>query len=111
MNLLMRPVAWLMLSTITVLTLVPPSWRPVSPVPHNVEHFVIFLLMASAFALAYRRHAYALGAVLIAFAGALEALQIVIPGRHARLSDLLVNALGICAGIACGLLFYRTWPR
>lgn len=105
-----RIVAWLLLIVIVILTLVPPGLRPVPGLPHNVEHVAIFLLMGAAFGLAYRDHAWSLGVAGILFAAGLELSQIVIPGRHARLSDFLFNALGTCAGIAMAALFER-WQR
>jgi len=30
--------------------------------------------------------------------GILELFQLLVPGRHARLSDFIVNVLGACAG-------------
>ena len=33
------------------------------------------------------------------FAGSVELLQVFVPGRHARLSDFAVDALGGCIGI------------
>ena len=100
MILLTRLMAWLILAAIIALTFVPPMWRPVSGVPQAVEHFAIFLLMGGTFALGYRGHAASIGLTAILFAAGLEILQMFFPGRHARLSDFFVNALGICAGIA-----------
>ena len=33
---------------------------------------------------------------LVIFAGAIEIAQVLIPGRHARLSDFLVDAVSMC---------------
>jgi VanZ family protein len=107
MILLTRLMAWLILAAIIALTFVPPWWRPVSGLPHAVEHFAIFLLMGGSFALGYRGHAASIGLTAILFAAGLEVLQVFFPGRHARLSDFFVNAFGICAGIAIVLLFER----
>jgi hypothetical protein len=48
-----RVVAWLLLSVIVVLTLVPPSLRPTTFVPHKIEHAAIFLAAGSSFGVAY----------------------------------------------------------
>jgi VanZ family protein len=102
-----RLVAWLTAAAVIALTFVPPWWRPVSGLPHAVEHVAIFFLLGGTFALGYRGHAWSIGLVAILFAAALEMLQMLIPGRHARLSDFVVNALGICAGIAAASLVER----
>jgi hypothetical protein len=38
-----RVTAWLFLSAIVVLTVVPPGSRPVTFVPHKIEHAAIFM--------------------------------------------------------------------
>jgi VanZ family protein len=102
-----RLVAWLLLAAIVALMFVPPAWRPVSRLPHTIEHFAIFLLMAAAFARAYPSSPYALGLTAIIFIGILEALQVFAPGRHASVRDFLVNVAGACAGIAIATVFDR----
>jgi len=73
--------SWFLLLTIVVLSIVPPQDRPVTPAPHEAEHFGIFLLTGLAFGLGYesRHAAQALGLVL--FAAAIELVQLGIPGR------------------------------
>ena len=44
------------------------------------------------------RYSTAIGLVL--FAGAIELAQLFVPGRHARLSDFVVDALAACIGLA-----------
>jgi VanZ family protein len=39
-------------------------------------------------------------AAAIVFCAALELLQLGVPGRHARLSDFLIDAGAVCFGIA-----------
>jgi VanZ family protein len=104
MVVLARLAAWLFFVAILILTFVPPTLRPLSGLPHNVEHLAIFFLLGAAFALGYRGHAWALGLMGITGAAVLESLQIFTPGRHARLTDFLVDALGICLGIAAATL-------
>src|SRR5262245_3421672 len=104
---MMRILAWLLVAAITALTLVPPSWRWVFGLPHAAEHFVGFLLMGGALALAYPGRGRALAVVAIAFAAVLEILQTITPGRHARLSDFLIDAAGACVGIAAAALAER----
>jgi hypothetical protein len=48
-----RVVAWLLLLAIVVLSVVPPSSRPTTFVPHNFEHAAIFLATGISFGTAY----------------------------------------------------------
>jgi VanZ family protein len=104
MVVLARAVAWLFFVAVLVLTFVPPALRPMSGLPHDVEHLAIFFLLGGTFALGYRGHAWALGLMGIGGAATLEILQIFTPGRHARLRDFLVDLLGIGIGIAAATL-------
>jgi VanZ family protein len=66
--------------------------------------------MGLAFGAGYRCHAYPIGFALVAGAGALEMLQVLVPGRHARLSDFVVDALGACFGVAISRWLARPLP-
>ncbi|MGB6538897.1 MAG: VanZ family protein [Xanthobacteraceae bacterium] len=68
--------------------------------PHDVEHFGIFLATGFAFGLGYDRRPGFLAVLLVIFAGAVELMQLFAPGRHARLSDFIVDALAMCVGVA-----------
>jgi hypothetical protein len=46
-----RASAWLLALAIVVLSLVPPSYRPITEASHNIEHLAIFLRFA--FCVAY----------------------------------------------------------
>jgi VanZ family protein len=89
--------------TILALSIVPPAWRPVTGIPHIVEHFVIFAVAGAALALSSSRGWPALAVVLLAFAAFAEVIQLPIPGRHARISDFAVDTLGAWLGLALGL--------
>lgn len=96
-----RVVAWTLVGAIIVLSVVPPTIRPQTPLPHTVEHFGIFFATGMAFGFAYfRRHVLLLMPLLVAFAGAVEVMQLPVPGRHARLSDFVVDASAGCLGAA-----------
>ena len=95
-----RILAWLLVAAITALTLVPPALRPLSRLPHAAEHAVVFFAMGAALALAYPGRAWRLGAAAVLFAAIIEVLQLIVPGRHAQLSDFLIDAGAACAGIA-----------
>jgi VanZ family protein len=90
-----RRSAWFLTLAIVILSLVPPELRPRLGGPHALEHFVIFSATGVTSGLGYGpRYSTAIGLVL--FAGAIELAQLFVPGRHARLSDFVVDALAAC---------------
>jgi VanZ family protein len=91
--------AWLLVAAIVVLSLVPPWLRPETGVPHDLEHFAIFVATGLTFGLGYSRRFFAVAVALVIFTGAIEIAQIAVPGRHARLSDFMVDALVVCIGL------------
>jgi VanZ family protein len=106
-----RAAAWLVLLAIVVLSLVPPWARPVTA-PQTVEHLTIFLLTGLAFGLGYPRRQFSEAVLLLGFTGAIELAQLWVPGRHARLSDFLIDALGLCIGIGIAAMLTRLrWVR
>jgi VanZ family protein len=94
-----RATAWFLLTAIALLSLVPPSIRPTTFLPHKVEHAGMFLLAGVAFGIAHRGYEWlsSIGAVI--FCASVELAQLTIPGRHARFRDFVVDAVAICAGI------------
>jgi len=101
--------AWLLLCGIVVLSVVPPDYRVVTNLPQPLEHLAIFLLVGLAFGVGYPRRRRALGVGLFLFAATVELVQVWVPGRHARLSDLIVGLLGLSGGL--GLASVRREPR
>ena len=99
-----RGAAWALTATIIVFSVVPPHLRPVTPLAHNVEHFGIFYATGLAFALGYRHCNLLLPTSLVSFAATVEVAQLFVPGRHARLSDFLFDAVAICVGLLTVLL-------
>jgi VanZ family protein len=95
-----RTGAWLLAVAIIVLSLVPASLRPETDLPHDLEHFAIFIAAGMAFGVGYSRKPGLVSVWLVTFAGAIELAQILAPGRHARLSDFIVDALSACVGLA-----------
>ena|ERR1700730_8268141 len=55
-----RASAWLLALAIVVLSLVPPSYRPITEASHNLEHLAIFLATGFAFGVAYPDKSFAL---------------------------------------------------
>lgn len=99
-----KALAWTTTAAILILSLVPPSLRPVTGAPHSVEHLAIFALCGLAFGLGYRLAGLVTGLALVIFSGAVELLQLMVPGRHARVSDFVVDAVAICVGLIIGRL-------
>ena len=100
-----RTSAWTLALAILILSLVPPSYRPVTEAPHSFEHLAIFLATGLAFGAGYPGRPFRIAFALVMFSGAVELLQQWVPGRHARLSDFLVDgaAAGFGAVIASAL--------
>jgi hypothetical protein len=99
---LFRMLAWMLMGAIVILSLVPPSLRPMTGAPHDLEHFAIFALCGCAFGLGYRSRHLLDAVALVTFAGAIELLQFAAPGRHARMLDFVIDAVASCAGVLIG---------
>jgi VanZ family protein len=82
--------------------------RPVTRIPHNFEHLTIFLVTGAGFGFGYARRELILCTSAILFCAVLEVSQLLIPGRHARFSDFLVDALSACVGVAGASLLLST---
>src|SRR5438876_9771249 len=82
-----RIAGWLLLGLITILSLSPASYRPVTPLGHYVEHFFIHGLVGLSFGIGYARRWSLLALGLVALTGAIEFAQLFVPGRHASLRD------------------------
>lgn len=102
-----RILAWALFFAAVVLSIVPPQYRPVSGLPSWVEHGVFFTIAGWVFALAYPRSGLTLCAFGILFAALLEAVQLYMPGRHARLGDFLIDAIAMLIGILLSRLLDR----
>ncbi len=102
-----RIAAWLCLAAIAALSLVSPRLRPVTILPHDIEHVLIFALAGFAMALGYPHRAAHQLIGLVIFAAAIELSQFFVPGRHPRLIDFVIDALGACAGVALAALIAR----
>jgi VanZ family protein len=105
-----------MLVALVVLTVVPPNIRPVTPLPHSIEHAAFphgiehaatFLLAGILFGTAYlgRERMLSVGAVV--FCAAIEAVQLYVPGRHARISDFVIDTAAGIAGVFLGSFMRR----
>ena len=106
-----RIVAWLALAAIVVLSLVPPGARPTTFVPHKIEHAGIFFMDGVAFGIAYRGYEWLSSIWAVIFCAGIELAQLMIPGRHARLSDFFIDATTVCIGIFAGSTLTRMKHR
>jgi hypothetical protein len=71
-------VAWLLLLSIIVLSVVPPTFRPITVLPHGIEHLTMFsatgLAFGSVYAFRYRR-TITLVSLAAGFAAGIELLS------------------------------------
>src|SRR5438445_4791134 len=111
MIILLRLIAWLLAAAVTFATLGPPQYRPHSILGQDGEHALAFVLVGFAFGLAYPRHRLLTACISVPMIGALELLQLLMPGRHARFEDFIVDALAASVGIVVAAVFYWTTMR
>jgi VanZ family protein len=98
-----RIAAWSLAVAIVILSLVSPALRPETGAPPSLEHFTIYAVTGFAFGLGYNRHNL-LAILLVIFAGSIEIAQLFVPGRHARLSDFMIDAVAACIGLVMSSL-------
>lgn len=105
MTKIFRLLGWGAVALISVLSLIPGEARP-HIMPGQVEHFVAYLMTSFVLALAYpgRGKAILIALTLSGYSGILEILQLWIPGRHPRLTDVVVSSLGAWAGVLLVLI-------
>jgi VanZ family protein len=65
-----------------------------------MEHALIYLATGLAFGQGYAERAWTAAAGLVLFSGLVELVQTFVPGRHARVSDFVIDAAASCLGIA-----------
>jgi VanZ family protein len=103
-----RFAAWALSVVIVILSIVPPGLRPETIAPHDLEHAAIFLITGLAFGLGYDCSKGWLASYMVIFSAAVEVLQLLVPGRHARVSDFVVDAAAICSGLIMAWLARST---
>ena len=87
MTIVFRLIAWGLAAAIAYATLGPATQRPHSNLGQNGEHAFAFVLLGRT------------AVFVIVYTGLVEVLQVLAPGRHARLSDFVVDALAACVGL------------
>ena len=96
---LCRWIAWPLLAVVVVVTLSPIAWRPMTEAPAEIERFAAFAVLGAVFCAGYPKHRIVVLMSLVAIAGSLEALQQLIPSRHARIYDAIVKVVGASMGV------------
>jgi hypothetical protein len=91
---------------IAIIALVPGPLRPHTGASGQSEHLAAYVVTAFLFALRVRdrRQAGLLAALLCAYAGGLELLQLLVPERNAQLIDFVASTLGVVSGAVFGLM-------
>jgi len=102
---------WVCVIAIAALSLVTPSLRPVTILPHDLEHAAIFAITGFMLGLGYPNRTQFQMSALIVFAGVIELAQLYAPGRHARMIDFVVDALAACIGVAFAAILMRLRTR
>jgi VanZ family protein len=92
--------AWPAVVAIIVLSVVPGTLRPHVLGNDRAEHFIAYLITGGLFAIGYLRPLQLLtsGVLLTVCAGALEFVQLFIPGRLASPLDFIVSTIGAWIG-------------
>jgi hypothetical protein len=106
-----RIAAWSLATAIAALSVIPPGLRPETGVPHDLEHSLIYAVAGFAFGLGYGRRRVQVAILLLLFSGVVEVAQLFVPGRHARFSDFIVDALSVCAGFVAAAIASRSLGR
>jgi VanZ family protein len=102
-----RLVAWTGLVAISVFTVVPASFRPVTDLGSDFEHLSAFFAVFAAFSVGYELSLIRLVLFALLFCGGIELIQIPLPTRHARVSDFIVDFVASSLAIATTLIGKR----
>lgn len=95
----LRVLAIAVLIALVLLTVVPADDRPVTFLPHHLEHFLAFGVAGVLVGVAFLMETFTMLVAASCFSVGLECVQIPIESRHARVSDIVVDTVAICAGI------------
>ncbi|QAY95397.1 hypothetical protein CWB41_06340 [Methylovirgula ligni] len=98
---------------IAVVSLTPGGLHPHAVSSELAERFLAYFLTALILSIRFPRPAAGIeiAAWLSIYAGSLEILQLLIPGRNGRYGDFVMSSLGALCGVAFGLLATIWWER
>jgi len=99
---LLKIAAWLLLLGLVVVTAGPIEWRPISPLPVQLERATALMIIGFVFALAYPRRLLLVAVLLIGATALLELSQVLEPSLHGRWLDLSVKVFGAIVGLMIG---------
>lgn len=102
LSLLLRIAAWALLLGLVVVTIGPIEWRPISPLPVQLERATALMIIGFVFALTYPRHLVLVAILLIGATALLELTQVFEASRHGRWLDLGVKVFGGAVGLMIG---------
>jgi hypothetical protein len=98
---IIRANAWLAILIVIILSMVPGNLRPHVMGNSDYEHFTAYFITGSLLAIGYSRpvQLLAIAVILATCAGALEVLQLSIPGRTASVGDFAAGTIGAWIGV------------
>ncbi|MDO8399364.1 MAG: hypothetical protein Q7T45_16250 [Bradyrhizobium sp.] len=99
--------AWLAITAIAIVTVLPIGLRPTTPYSPNTERFFVMAIVGGLFVLAYPARLWAVIFALACGAAVFEPLQFFALGRHPSLRDVVVKSAGAAAGAITGYLLSR----
>ena len=91
-------VAWTLLALVVIMTLGPVGLRPQFGHP-QLERYLAYVALGAAFSIAYPRRRFWVALAVICGAFGLEAGQMLVPGRDARVPDAIAKAFGAASGV------------
>lgn len=94
-----RPSTWIGAIAIFILSVAPAADRPVTGAGQSFEHIAAFAIVSGFFAVGYPVSLAIQMFSAFIFCGFVEAVQIPVPGRHARLSDFAIDLAASCGTI------------
>ena len=110
---LLKFFAWSSLAAIIFVTVSPIGLRPHDPLPVNTDRALAFAVMTFFFVSAYPRKLWILLPLLVIGAGAIEAMQLLAPTRHAHALDAVIKASGVVIGAFAAVMLTwigKKWP-
>lgn len=110
MTTLSRIASVVLLIVIIFVTLSPIGLRPETGHP-GMERAAAYLLFGLCIGLGFSKWVQYAVVFVIGLAGVLELLQLVDPGRHGRLGDMLIKAVAGTVGVSLSWLLVRQYRR